>query len=135
MPSPCDRTAGHRRPSLGPAWLRVPDGCPPGRSPSSAADPDLAAQNQRDSVSAYAAPARAADLSGLPAAYLELGSADTLCDEGLDYAKRIWAAGRIAELHVWPGGFHAFDLIAAGAALATDAAKVRLAWLNRILRG
>jgi acetyl esterase/lipase len=93
------------------------------------------AQNQRDSVSAYAAPARAADLSGLPAAYLELGSADTLRDEDLDYAKRIWAAGGIAELHVWPGGFHAFDLIAAGTALATDAANVRLAWLKRILRG
>src|SRR5260221_1575539 len=39
-PAPCDRTAGHSRPGLGPAWLRVPGGCPPGRSPSSAADPD-----------------------------------------------------------------------------------------------
>lgn len=88
-----------------------------------------------DDVPAYAAPARAADLSGLPPAYLELGSVETLRDEDLDYARRIWAAGGIAELHVWPGGFHAFDLIAAGTGLARAAADVRVAWLRRILRG
>lgn len=87
-----------------------------------------------EDVSPYAAPARAGDLSGLPPAYLELGSVETLRDEDLDYARRIWAAGGIAELHVWPGGFHAFDLIAAGTALATAAADVRLAWLKRTLR-
>ena len=88
-----------------------------------------------DDVSAYAAPARAADLSGLPPAYLELGSVETLRDEDLDYARRIWAAGGIAELHVWPGGFHAFDLIAPGTELARAAADVRLGWLRRVLRG
>ena len=87
-----------------------------------------------DDVPAYAAPARAADLSGLPPAYLELGSVETLRDEDLDYARRIWAAGGIAELHVWPGGFHAFDLIAAGTELARAAADVRLGWLRRVLR-
>jgi acetyl esterase/lipase len=86
----------------------------------------------RDGVSPYAAPARAADLSGLPPAYLELGSVDTLRDEDLSYAQRIWAAGGDAELHVWPGGFHAFDLIAPGSALARTALEVRLAWLRRI---
>jgi acetyl esterase/lipase len=86
----------------------------------------------RDDVSPYAAPARAPDLSGLPPAYLELGSVDTLRDEDLSYARRIWAAGGDAELHVWPGGFHAFDLIAPGSALASTALEVRLAWLRRI---
>jgi hypothetical protein len=50
-------------------------------------------------------------------------------------ARRIWAAGGIAELHVWPGAFDAFDLIAAGTELARAAADVRLAWLRRVLRG
>ena len=27
------------------------------------------------------------------------------------YASRIWAAGGVAELHVWPGGFHGFDAL------------------------
>jgi acetyl esterase/lipase len=93
----------------------------------------LGDQQGDNGVSEYAAPARAADLSGLPPAYLELGSVETFRDEDLDYAQRIWAAGGNAELHVWPGGFHAFDLIAPGSALATAALEVRLAWLRRIL--
>jgi acetyl esterase/lipase len=87
----------------------------------------------RDGVSSYAAPARAADLSGLPPAYLELGSVETLRDEDLDYARRIWAAGGEAELHVWPGGFHAFDAVAPGSALARAALPVRLGWLRRVI--
>jgi acetyl esterase/lipase len=86
----------------------------------------------RDGVSPYAAPARAPDLSRLPPAYLELGSVETLRDEDVSYARRIWAAGGDAELHVWPGGYHAFDLIAPASALARTALGVRLAWLRRI---
>ncbi|HEX9066610.1 MAG TPA: alpha/beta hydrolase [Streptosporangiaceae bacterium] len=95
----------------------------------------LGARRGGEDVPAYAAPARAADLSGLPPAYLELGSVETLRDEDLEYARRIWAAGGIAELHVWPGAFHAFDLIAPGTGLARAAADVRLGWLRRVLRG
>jgi acetyl esterase/lipase len=57
---------------------------------------------------------------------------ETFRDEDVGYAQRTWAAGGSAELHVWPGGFHAFDLIAPGSALARAALEVRLAWLRRI---
>jgi acetyl esterase/lipase len=60
-------------------------------------------------VQQYAAPARATDLTGLPSAFLDVGSAECLRDEVLAYAGRIWQAGGKAELHVWPGGIHAFD--------------------------
>ena len=53
-------------------------------------------------VSPYAAPARAADLSGLPPAFIDVGSAETFRDEDVAYASRIWQAGGSAELHVWP---------------------------------
>jgi hypothetical protein len=39
-------------------------------------------------------------------------------------------AGGIAELHVWPGGFHGFDLLAPEAALSQDARATRLHWLH-----
>jgi hypothetical protein len=39
---------------------------------------------------------------------------------------------QVGDLHVWPGGFHAFDLIAPGSALARAALEVQLAWLRRI---
>jgi acetyl esterase/lipase len=86
-------------------------------------------------VSPYAAPARASDLSGLPPAFLDVGSAETFRDEVIDYAARIWHAGGSAELHVWPGGCHGFDLIAPQAQLSVEARAARIAWLRRLLGG
>ncbi|MFF2362799.1 alpha/beta hydrolase [Streptomyces sp. NPDC058122] len=84
-------------------------------------------------VPAYAAPARAADLSGLPPAFLDVGSAETFRDEAVAYASRIWQAGGVAELHVWPGGFHGFDAFAPHTGLARAARAARLVWLRRLL--
>ncbi|MFL1379364.1 MULTISPECIES: alpha/beta hydrolase [unclassified Nocardiopsis] len=86
-----------------------------------------------DDVSPYAAPARATDLSGLPPAFLDVGSAETFRDEVVDYATRIWQAGGVAELHVWPGGFHGFDSFAPHAAVSRQAIAARLPWLRRTL--
>ncbi|WP_405715260.1 alpha/beta hydrolase [Streptomyces xanthophaeus] len=85
---------------------------------------------------AYAAPARATDLSGLPPAYVDVGSAETFRDEDVAYADAIWRAGGQAELHVWPGAFHGFDSLAPDAALsrdARDARDARTRWLRRVL--
>ncbi|QYX76645.1 alpha/beta hydrolase [Streptomyces akebiae] len=59
-----------------------------------------------DGVSAYAAPARAEDLSGLPPAYVSVSEFDPLRDEGLNYAHRLIQAGVPTELHFFPGTFH-----------------------------
>lgn len=84
-----------------------------------------------DAVSSYAAPARAQDLSGLPPAYIEVGSSEAFRDEAVAYASRIWACGGQAELHVWPGAFHAFDIIAPAAQLSQQARQARASWLAR----
>lgn len=84
-------------------------------------------------TSPYAAPARAADLSGLPPAFLDVGSAETFRDEVVDYAARIWRAGGVAELHVWPGAFHGFDSFAPHTALSRQATAARLPWLRHTL--
>jgi acetyl esterase/lipase len=86
-------------------------------------------------VPPYAAPARAEDLSGLPPAYLDVGSAETFRDEVVSYASRIWQAGGVAELHVWPGGFHGFEGFAPQAALSHTADAAKLTWLRRLLAG
>ncbi|MDA8046688.1 MAG: alpha/beta hydrolase [Actinomycetota bacterium] len=86
-------------------------------------------------VPAYAAPARADDLSGLPPAFIDVGSVETFRDEDLDYAARLWRAGGQAELHVWPGGFHGFDAFAPDAVLSKAARAARLDWLGRLLAG
>ncbi len=62
-------------------------------------------------VSPYAAPARAADLSGLPPAFIAVGTLDLFIDEDIEYARRLIRAGVPTELHVFPGAYHAFDQI------------------------
>jgi acetyl esterase/lipase len=57
-------------------------------------------------VPAYAAPARATDLSGLPPAYVCVGAADGFRDEDIDYAVRLNQDGVPAELRVHPGAPH-----------------------------
>ncbi len=89
--------------------------------------------SRREDVSPYAAPARATDLSGLPPAFLDVGSAEVFRDEVVAYASAIWAAGGEAELHVWPGGYHGFDAKVPGAALSQAAQEARLPWLRRVL--
>jgi acetyl esterase/lipase len=84
-------------------------------------------------VSPYAAPSRAADLGGLPPALLDVGSAEVFRSETVDYAERIWRAGGVAELHVWSGGYHGYDLFAPTAPLSQATAQVRIAWLRRLL--
>lgn len=59
-----------------------------------------------ENVSPYAAPARMADLSGLPPAYLSAQQFDPLRDEGILYALRMLQAGVAVELHCFPGTFH-----------------------------
>ena len=87
-----------------------------------------------DEVSVYASPALAGDLSGLPPAYIDAGSAEVFRDEDVAYATGIWAAGGQAELHIWAGGFHGFDLIYPAAHVSQAARAARNDWLERLLR-
>jgi acetyl esterase len=69
----------------------------------------------------YAAPARAQDLRGLPSAYLQIGQADPLRDEALEYAQRLTAADVLTEVHLVPGAFHLFEGYAPASRLASHA--------------
>jgi acetyl esterase/lipase len=68
-----------------------------------------------DDVPAYAAPARAADLSGLPPAYISAMEFDPLRDEDVIYALKLMQAGVAVELHTYPGTFHGSSLVAQAA--------------------
>jgi acetyl esterase/lipase len=62
-------------------------------------------------VPALAAPARAADLSGLPPAWIGVGDLDLFHDEDVDYARRLREAGVAVELVEVPGAYHGFDMV------------------------
>ena len=57
----------------------------------------------------YSSPSRAANLTGLPPAYIAVGSLDLFAGEDMEYARRLIAAAVPTELHVYAGGFHGFD--------------------------
>lgn len=84
-------------------------------------------------VPPYAAAARADDLTGLPPTFLDVGSAETFRDEVVAFAARLWQAGGSAELHVWPGGFHGFDICAPQARVSQAAKSAHVNWLRRLL--
>lgn len=87
-----------------------------------------------EGVSPYAAAARADDLAGLPPAFISTGSLDLFLEEDIDYARRLLRAGVSTELHVFPGGFHAYDVMP-NARISEAARNASLAALRRSLHG
>lgn len=64
------------------------------------------------------APARVASVAGLSPAWIGVGSIDLFCDEDIDYARRLMDGGVSTHLNVFPGAYHAFDLLAPNAAVS-----------------
>ena len=81
-------------------------------------------------VPEYAAPARAADLSGLPEAYVCVGGADGFRDEDISYAMRLYGAGVPTELHVYPGAPHGVAAFV-GTGIARRYNRDQRDWLHR----
>ena len=98
-------------------------------------DAYLAGRAGSDGVSAYAAPARATDLAGLPPAYINVGTLDLFLDEDIAYAQALTAAEVPVELHVYPGAFHGSPGLVPGAAISKRWVADEIAALNEALNG
>jgi acetyl esterase/lipase len=59
----------------------------------------------------YASPARCTNFEGLPPAYTYVGDAEPFYREALTYVKNLRQAGIPAKVDVYPGGYHAFDMM------------------------
>ncbi|CAL9332531.1 Carboxylesterase NlhH [Nocardiopsis dassonvillei] len=71
-------------------------------------------------VSPYAAPARRGDLSGLPPAWIGVGTNDLFHDEDVAYARRLEEAGVPCALSIVPGAFHGFEIPFADTGVVRD---------------
>jgi acetyl esterase/lipase len=58
-----------------------------------------------------AVPGRREDLSGLPPAWIGVGTLDLFYEECVEYARRLREAGVVVHEEVVPGAFHAFDQV------------------------
>jgi acetyl esterase/lipase len=79
-----------------------------------------------DDTPSAAAPAREADLAGLPSTYLEVGELDVFRGEIVGYANRLAEAGVSVELHVHPGVPHGSELMAPKATSSVRAISDRV---------
>lgn len=80
---------------------------------------------------AYAVPARATDLAGLPPAFIMVGTLDGFHDEDVAYAQRLNHASVHCELHVYPGAPHGFDGFVPDARISKAARRTMREWLAR----
>jgi len=67
--------------------------------------------NGKDPKTPLAAPLHA-DLKGLPPVLVQVGTAETLLDDGIRIAEKMHAAGVDARLAIWPNMLHVFPLFA-----------------------
>lgn len=82
-----------------------------------------------------AVPARTTDLSGLPPAWIGVGTLDLLFNECLEYADRLKGSGVPCALEVVPGAFHGFDLFAPKAGVSQRFFDAQCVALRRALGG
>lgn len=75
-----------------------------------------------DSVPPYAAPARQYNYVNLPPCYTFVGDIEPFYCETLNYVNQLKAAGVPAECDVYPGCWHAFDMLAPWKRVSREAA-------------
>ncbi|WP_245631776.1 alpha/beta hydrolase [Alicyclobacillus ferrooxydans] len=93
---------------------------------------DVGSDTGSAAVSPYAAPTRAEDLSGLPPCYTCVGGADVFRDETIEYVTRLQQAGVPVEFHIYPGGFHGFELFVPDAPISQRAVNE---YVGALVRG
>lgn len=86
-----------------------------------------------ENVPAYSVPARRADLSGLPPAWIGVGSLDIFHDEDVAYAQRLRDCGVECEIDIVPGAFHGFDVFDAQIPVVQEFRRSQIAALRKHL--
>ncbi|MCF6386625.1 alpha/beta hydrolase [Mycobacterium sp. MBM] len=79
---------------------------------------------------AVVAPARRDDMSGLPPAWIGVGTLDLFHDEDLAYARRLREAGVACTVEVVTGAFHGFDGVAPKATVSQRFHQSQAAFLR-----
>ena len=84
----------------------------------------------------YAVPARRKNLTGLPDAWIGVGTVDIFYEEDMAYAHRLEESGVPCEVYVVPGAFHGFDVFDSQVPLVQDFRKSQITALkNGFLAG
>lgn len=88
-----------------------------------------------DTLPAYSVPARRSDLSGLPSAWIGVGTLDVFFDEDTTYAQRLRDAGITCELEIVQGAFHGFDVFDPNLPIVQEFRRSQIVALRKYLIG
>lgn len=81
-----------------------------------------------DQVPPYAAPARLSDYSNLPPTYTFVGDIEPFHDETVNYVEALKRAGIPADIDIYQGCYHAFDIVGADTQIGKAATR---AWVKK----
>lgn len=82
---------------------------------------------------AHSVPARRKDLSGLPPAWIGVGTLDVFYEENKAYAQRLKEAGIECDLNIVEGAFHGFDVFDQKLSIVQEFRKAQINALRRYL--
>lgn len=86
-----------------------------------------------EDVPAYSVPARREDLSGLPPAWIGVGTLDVFHDEDVAYAQRLKECNVGCEIRIAPDAFHGFDVLVPQSSIVQEFRKSQIAALKKYL--
>ncbi|KAJ4991975.1 hypothetical protein SVAN01_02570 [Stagonosporopsis vannaccii] len=78
-------------------------------------------------------PGRAGNLADLPPVFIDIGDCESMRDQAVAFASRIWRDGGSAELHVWPGVYHGGAMFEPDVPVSRDMIRAQKAFLRRVL--
>jgi acetyl esterase/lipase len=84
-------------------------------------------------VPAYSVPGRREDLSGLPPAWIGVGTLDLFHDEDVEYAQKLSSCGVECEIFIIPGAFHGFDVFDPQIPIIQDFRKSQISAMKKYL--
>lgn len=75
---------------------------------------------------------RADSLADLPLTFIDIGDCESMRDQAVAFASRIWRDGGSAELHVWPGVYHAGSTFEPGVPVGEEMIRVQKKFFRRV---
>jgi acetyl esterase/lipase len=86
-----------------------------------------------DDVPAYSVPARRDDLSGLPPAWIGVGTLDVFYNEDVAYAQKLKNCDVECDIHIAPDAFHGFDVFDSKLSIVKEFQKSQISALKKYL--
>lgn len=78
-------------------------------------------------------PGRAGSLAGLPPIFIDIGECESMRDQAVAFASRVWKDGGSAELHVWPGVYHGAAIFEPDVSVSREMVRAQRGFLRRVL--